>query len=542
MEVVREKVAQSYDTLLDVYTVQMKQSLKQVVKYMSLAKSKEADIMRFLTYKEGSIKKGVAITGILDSFNKDSVYFDNVDSFFVYKVLDQDLIMDTSQTPLLTYNFMKNNINSLIREMDNENILGWKLVKIGDKYRLINMINIRRGGYVGAVVQVDNLLSSLRELELGEEGGVVFLSNMGEFVGENNMPFQLVNQVKGLNLTENYSLINNNGLQTKYLLINKPLETIGLKILVLIPEKMLLKNLPVFQVIIYMLPVLGIILIVLYFTLLRNVLIEPMLKLISGMREISGGNLNLRIAENYSFELNFLINSFNKMIEEIKGLKISLYEDELKIKESELKILQSQINPHFYLNSLNIISSLSLLKDFDSIRKMTLYLGNYFSYTIRNKDKLVNLVQEVKHIQNYLEIQKLRFPEKLEYSINTADNCDYIMLPPLTLQPLVENSLIHGFSKKGEKLIISVEAYIEGDRCTIKITDNGRGFPDNILDMFNNSDFCKTGEHIGVGNVFQRLEIHYKKGCRLKFYNNKGAVVEILLYKPQEKGRGVMNV
>ncbi len=274
---------------------------------------------------------------------------------------------------------------------------------------------------------------------------------------------------------------------------------------------------------------------IVYFIYLRKIINKPIDRLISAMWNVSRGRYGKTIDEYSSREFNLLYHSFNSMVFELNYLKVDYYEEKLKLQEAELNYFQSQIKPHFFLNSLNIIYNLSTLKEFENIEKMSLYLGNYFQFTINNEKRLVTLSEEITHIKNYLDIQCMRIADQITYNIVVEDNIKQALIPPLTIQPFVENSIIHGMKEMNDNLdkfnIDIIGSKKNGEFIEIEIIDNGQGFSIEKLRCFQQKKFGKGGEHIGIWNVYKRLNLNFKKKADIKFYNldDGGAVVRLII-------------
>ncbi len=187
--------------------------------------------------------------------------------------------------------------------------------------------------------------------------------------------------------------------------------------------------------------------------------------------------------------------------------------------DSELSALRAQINPHFLFNSLNSIAALIRISP-EEAEHVTEDLADVFRYTLRSSDRaLVSLHEELKIIQLYLNIEQARFKERLAVQINVADELHSTCIPVLTLQPLIENSIKHGVSKKEGNHTVSLNISRHNDLLEIHIQDTGPGFPHH--------DFFKLLENgTGLSNVFQRLRLHFGEkvdgaiandGLRLRF-------------------------
>nr|WP_273388444.1 sensor histidine kinase [Cohnella zeiphila] len=311
----------------------------------------------------------------------------------------------------------------------------------------------------------------------------------------------------------------------------------------IVPEETLLKQLFYFQWAIYLIPVLGVIVILFYSFFLKRTLLRPMQALISGMRRIKYGDLGVRLAEESTFEFAFLADTFNGMAGQINRLKIDVYEEMLKKQEAEFKHLQAQINPHFYLNSLNIIYSLSALRKNDLVEKMTEHLADYFRFITRAHREFITLAEEIGHVANYLEIQKLRFPDKLAFRIDLPERYAGCAIPPLVVQSFVENAVIHGMPEGESLFVISIAVSAStdgGEGCEIAIADNGCGLaPEKLKALQDDGDGLAAGQGdgrgeqgaggLGIWNVRRRLGLVYGNRAGVRFFAGEpcGTVVRV---------------
>jgi two-component system sensor histidine kinase YesM len=229
------------------------------------------------------------------------------------------------------------------------------------------------------------------------------------------------------------------------------------------------------------------------------------------------------------------------MAEQISNLRIGMYEEQLRAQQNEMKQLQAQINPHFYMNSLNIIYNFAVLKDHDSVKKMALHMADYFRFIMRANRDAITLEEELRHIGNYVEIQKFRFPDKLDCVVDIPEHWRTATLPALTLQPFIENAIIHGFVNRREKFIIRIQAGIaagDASQLVIVIRDNGVGFRPDVLDRLRRGEELPASEtsRLGIANVVQRLRLRYEGQAGVEFDNDPecGAVVRVRLPLPAE--------
>jgi sensor histidine kinase YesM len=191
---------------------------------------------------------------------------------------------------------------------------------------------------------------------------------------------------------------------------------------------------------------------------------------------------------------------------------------EMKIR-AELNALQSRINPHFLYNALNSIASLAHI-DSKRTESMALSLSKLFRYTLnREVDMISTIGQEIEMTELYLEIEKHRFVERLNYSILVDDKIKERTVPRLLIQPLVENSIKHGISKITGQGFIKVKIFEQGKDLIIEIYDNGPCFPEGLLSGY------------GLQNTYDKLSLVYKKPYEIKFLNSPEKYVQITLKK-----------
>lgn len=214
------------------------------------------------------------------------------------------------------------------------------------------------------------------------------------------------------------------------------------------------------------------------------------------------------------------IRSYIGELREKADIEKNLRETELKnlnmqnmLNAAELKALQSQINPHFLFNTLNSIAQLAMLEDADETYELIINLSGMLRYNLRRMDLPVALHEEIENLNRYFYIQKTRYGDAISFEVEINDpEMSNLMIPCLSLQPIIENSVIHGFEKRESKVLIRVACDSDADFYTILIEDNGIGMDQQTIDriMYAKEDIQRghsTG--IGVHNVISRLSLFY---------------------------------
>ena len=232
-------------------------------------------------------------------------------------------------------------------------------------------------------------------------------------------------------------------------------------------------------------------------------------------------------------EIAYLYDSFVEMTYRINTLVEKNYEQSVLQKKQQIKILQAQINPHFLYNTLDIINWKAREKNVPEIGGMIKALSNNLRYSFAGEDLIVSLADEVEHIKDYLYLQYYRFQDELNYEISIDKSILKCSVLQLTLQPIVENCIIHAFKEVETDMQIKIKAYIRNKNLYIEIVDNGKGMSKEKLDrLLIQSNHCETvGESIGLNNVNKRLGLKYGNEYGLSFESqlNVGTKVTIVL-------------
>lgn len=279
------------------------------------------------------------------------------------------------------------------------------------------------------------------------------------------------------------------------------------------------------------------IIIILY--LVRSIT-KPINDLKKCLDEFSSGNLDIRIESVREDEFRDISNSFNQMAYKINQLIKEKYKLELYNRDAQLYSLMAQINPHFINNILQSIGSVALERGIKDIYKSTTVLAKMLRYSIK-ENYVVKLEKEIQNLNDYLYIQKFRFEEKLIADVYIREGLDDILIPKFTFQPLVENSIVHGFKNKksaGHLQIEIVNNSMEILKVTIK--DDGCGIEEGMLKEikrgFENDNYEIEKNHIGLCNVYRRLKYLYGRRFTMSIKStvNKGTVVELSINRGEE--------
>ncbi|MBJ6361590.1 sensor histidine kinase [Paenibacillus sp. GCM10012307] len=198
------------------------------------------------------------------------------------------------------------------------------------------------------------------------------------------------------------------------------------------------------------------------------------------MRKVENGDLGARVEEKGDDELLLLQQGFNNQMDKINELFEQVKREQLQKANAELRVLQAQIKPHFLFNTLESINVLAVQNEGKKVSEMVLRLASILRISIQDKEE-IELGLEIEHLRSYLEIQKFRFEELFEYEIDIPQEMMGCMLPKLTLQPLVENSIQHGFEGIDYIGKVKVTGRMDKDRILLQVEDNGIGMTNGQL-------------------------------------------------------------
>ena len=230
----------------------------------------------------------------------------------------------------------------------------------------------------------------------------------------------------------------------------------------------------------------------------------------------------------------------HRMTELLQQEKLENSEMEKRLNANRLELLKSQINPHFLFNTLNMIGSMADLEDAPTTEKMTQSLAQLFRYNLNTREQIVPIDMELRIAENYMYLQKMRFGSRIQYQVNTPEDVSHIRIPSFTMQPLVENAIVHGLSKKeqGGTVSVTVTEDPTTEIVTLLIEDDGLGISEERLSALNarmhNPEENKTARiGIGLGNIYRRIRTLYPEGGDLSIDAKEGVGTRITLTIPQ---------
>jgi len=261
---------------------------------------------------------------------------------------------------------------------------------------------------------------------------------------------------------------------------------------------------------------------------------KPVEALSGAARKIADGDFSTRVEVATKDEIGTLAENVNEMSGRLEEMVHKIKEDERKMRHTELRLLQEQINPHFLYNTLDTIVWLVEGNSPDKAVNMVVSLSDFFRIVLSKGKEIITIREEEQHIRSYLEIQQVRYRDILEFDIRIPEELYRYKILKLTLQPIVENSLYHGIKVKRGKGSIQVTGCLKDDSIYFDITDTGVGMTEAELASIRSklTRPCKeTDAGFGLANVNERIRMNYgpEYGITIDSKQGEGTRVQIVI-------------
>lgn len=267
---------------------------------------------------------------------------------------------------------------------------------------------------------------------------------------------------------------------------------------------------------------------------------KPVRQMLQKIDRLATGDLTARMEDTPYRETERMAETFNDMADRLEELFDEVYEKGLLLRDAEFNLLESQIRPHFIFNVLELINMRCLAAGEPGICHTVSNLAQLMRANITHKNKqTISLQEELRYVRYYLELQKERFEDKLNYSIDLEDP-DMLgyYLSKLTIQPLVENSIVHGLENKRGGGTVRVSIWEETEAMCIRVSDDGIGFDPSLvnLDISESADESTRHNHVALGNINRRIQLLYGRQYGMQVTSSPGRGTDILLTLPVDRG------
>ncbi|MDX1358738.1 MAG: sensor histidine kinase [Clostridia bacterium] len=273
----------------------------------------------------------------------------------------------------------------------------------------------------------------------------------------------------------------------------------------------IIQNRKNFNSLILIILLVGILFIVIASIFISYKISQPIKRLEYQMNKVERGDFNIDpLKAEGEDEVRQLTHSFNLMIQRIKQLMGQIIEEQEAKRKNELKALQAQINPHFLYNTLDSIIWMNENKNHEGVSEMTAALAKLFRISISRGREIITVRDEIDHVISYLVIQKIRYKNKFEYSVDLPDEYGGCPTLKLLLQPIVENSIYHGINSIPDKGLIEIKVYVEGSTLVYLVSDNGYGIEmEKLSAIMEGETKSKHSTGVGIKNVNERIKLYY---------------------------------
>ncbi len=266
-------------------------------------------------------------------------------------------------------------------------------------------------------------------------------------------------------------------------------------------------------------------------------MLMPMNLLMEECNQVAEGSSQVEFTEKPSQEISFLSDTIRDMVKNIVELSEKVVEEERKLSDEKLRVLQHQINPHFLNNVLQTIKALAVSGEMEKVSRISTLLGHILAYSVYEPYENVELKTELEYLKNYIELQNIRYDNRIICSIECEPELEHVQIPKLTLQPLAENAIEHGLKNQG-KLLLDISTEREKDCFCIFIHDNGKGISEEeqraLEERITRGETYHEKHSIGIVNVNERLQRIFGKEYGIRIHSRQNCGTTIIIYIPGE--------
>lgn len=459
--------------------------------------------------------------------NKMFTILSNKSSKIALHIIKEDFSLSTDRLPQM-YDLKKFGNWGILRYLKNNgtesiypNYYLWQNKKINSFSISSKLIkNDKVYGYIIMDFTQDYVKDLLNTLEMTNIGKIKFIiSSLEGFVIFNNLEYKNIissSYLKDILIQNkeymNLSVVNNN---------------LKIKIYGLIHNSYIKTNIEIFYSIFLNALVPTFFFAACIVIMISNKMVKPILSLAKRVRGIEMDKQTFEKTRND--ELGEIEEAFIELLNKINDYHVVDIAKREQLKIAEIKMLQSQINPHFLYNTLDSIKWKAKLNHVDDIAKMVMELGNVLKSSMNYNETIVSVKKEIGLIQSYIYIQKERYVDRFDFVLNVEERVLEFLIPKFLLQPLIENAITHGMEKVSSKVLIELNAYCDDKFLYFEVIDNGKGFNRNLEEILNDN----SSTSIALKNINKRIKLYYGEEFNLSLDKNylKGTKMFIKILK-----------
>jgi two-component system, sensor histidine kinase YesM len=417
--------------------------------------------------------------------------------------------------------------------------------------RVVRYDNVNRLGVLVININEESLRAIIKDEPfntiLSINNGTVVTSNdkeSGKDISSLVSSEQLLSSRKNYKFTQDYKKQKSNIIMNSFAVEKS--SSSYFQILTIMPIRQITNNANQISFRAFSIIALSLIIAILLIVIFSKTFSDRIIMLRGVMRRVVSGDFNIEEHIAGEDEIGELYEDLHKMMESIKQLINEVYLEKLqkeqlsnKQREVEFKMLASQINPHFLYNTLETIRMKALISGQKELANTVKMLGKIMRRNLEAGQNLVPLQSEIELMKGYLDIQKLRFGDRINYSIQVLADIEHYEVLPLLLQPIVENAFVHGLEGKEGQGIIDIVINEDEDLLVIDVIDNGLGIDEERLNyVYRKINNLSEGskKSIGLSNVNQRIRLCYGEGYGIKVTSQKGQGTKVSIYLPMVGG------
>ncbi|MBM7565360.1 sensor histidine kinase [Paenibacillus sacheonensis] len=321
--------------------------------------------------------------------------------------------------------------------------------------------------------------------------------------------------------------------KTDYIVVHQYVPGSDMTLAVYVPEEEVLGQLSVYGNWFWIISILSVFVILFFSAWIYRQIHRPMSQLVRSLRKVENGVLEKMPVTRRADEFSYLYTQFNSMVDQLNVLIHQVYEQRIRSQSSELKQLQSQINPHFLYNTYFTLYRLAKIHDIDKVILFCEYLGNYFQYITRTGAESVSIEMELQHSRAYTDIQGIRFSERIAVSFNEfpAEMAE-LKVPQLFLQPILENAYNHGLENMLSAGKINVTLKSTELFHQIIVEDNGQELSEEVIEELRNKLRYRGDalETTGLINVHRRIQLFYGNGSGIELKRSELGGLQVTVH------------
>lgn len=490
------------ENFLHIYATQIENRIQKVDMQLTMIINEDEDLQ--LLESEDEAKRHYASVRLAQSIN-DIINIDQSADIFVITEADHNICIDAKADNLPYAD--KNSLRSMFMDYaePGRQTDGWKFQKIGDTFYLYRAIVSNRR-VTAAAISAESLLKTVSLRDVDTYGFVLTDAD------------DMVKAYAGYPLFDHEVDIRIDALRAVRNLENRE-EMLNGRVRLYSYESRTNVFRHLYKNAIFILAVIALLCVFdLYFMgTERKQIIQPMQGMIQDMERIRGGDYELRVEERGdNQEFSLLSRTFNQMMDEIVNLKIRFYEKQLALSDAEQKYIRLQIRPHFFLNAMTTIAGLSAKKKNAEIEKYINALSKNIRYMFSSGLHTVSVKEELHHVENYFEMQEMRYAGCIFYFIEMPEELEDWQIPQMLIHTLIENEYKYGISQGHSLMVLikaSVAVYDGEDMLLIEIEDDGKGYPEEVLTAINQdrAQQKEDGTRVGLWSVKRLLELMYDR-------------------------------